>query len=285
MSLADVGVSELLEPVPSKPRSPPRPDSFFKYTANGEGETLLKEEALSNSKLNYRKSREIPELSQGSVLNVRYVKPTDSAVPVTESESGTLPPSSSVLSPQSPSTNSDIPVAASKLNQRYLQGNKDPNTRPTSIGVYDDIGAPTANGKVTNGAVPNGNIARHGLYEKHDPSQSSGAKNVGHSAKNEILRQKRPSRSPRHSATTPDISDGSGLMSDVDNWIDNIFDMNINSPGDVMSEPQSLEHRLKGGGEQAAQVGTIGKNTVELWNYGKISPMVKAPIVLILRWS
>lgn len=76
--LVELNVPELKEPVPTTPRPPPHPTSYFKYTSHMQSNESLyssQQDVISKkSLLNSYHDKSNPFLSKNSALNIRYVQ-------------------------------------------------------------------------------------------------------------------------------------------------------------------------------------------------------------------
>jgi hypothetical protein len=174
---------ELSEPVPVSPRPPPPAESFFN-AFNGERTYAARDEAMSKtSTLNKRRDdHRFPELSQSSMLNVRYV--------------GRRPPASSPAT--SPAAAAPPLSTNSRMNKRYTNGDRASPQHPAEQNARNE----------------------RRQHRSHDEVQSQG--------------------------------------SDMDNWLDSVFDSALDHDMADLHDGRALQNRLRGGGEQGqAQVGRI----------------------------
>ncbi len=246
--------------MPVSPRPAPRPEQFFQYgsigSLDGRSDDLMSEQ-----------SAEQPLLSRKSILNVRYVNGQGSQIPRAHSPPPHQPPTPPPPPPMPPGDRlkslhppegmsesrpfygeqPHIRLAGSKMNQRY------DSPSPKHSDTY------LPNGNLPNGNLPNGdslelsqNSGLNRRYSKKVPM--AGAPNaIDHSAKQEIMRRHRSTEvGPRtdRAVSVASYKSGGGGWSDMDRWVDNVFDPILTNDVDGLSDARALENRMKGGGDR-----------------------------------
>ena len=170
------------------------------------------------------------------------------------------------MSPQIPRAVSPTPqtldLSPSKLNDRYGETaspeppkSAEPQLGPSKLNERYNR-SPVANGHIPNGGIPNGNTSPLELsankinqrYMRNQPtSPPLYASRIA--AKDQIIRRQR-SESGRFAGDRSDrMSNKSSNPTDMDQWLDRVFDPILHTNIDEISDARTLESRLKGGGK------------------------------------
>ena len=286
-------MDELNEAIPVSPPTAPRPENFFSVYSppqeNGTDSVYgdIYDTTLSPSNLNRRQVMG-SELAAGSALNRRYMKNAAPSVP-THQQNGALPRpqggavenghrlvphdvpihvdiphSPPMTSPPTSSPHQQPPhpalLAESRMNQRYQNPSQitggEQNLAQSKLNSRYTSKAPVkANGHVANGNIPNGQASpsnRQGLSDNRLNKRYNRPAVTGHSSKDQILRKQ------RQSEFGDGISHHSGQTgpSDMDRWLDNVFDPVLVENLDDLSDTRSLHKHIKGGGQTVSGIQT-----------------------------
>ncbi|OWF46490.1 unconventional myosin-XV-like isoform X2 [Mizuhopecten yessoensis] len=167
-------------------------------------------------------------LSANSVLNLRYTKRKAPGPPPSVTSNGhnghhvTNGLSNGHITPILEDEGADFGLAGSKLNQRYNNGL--PNGTPR---IQDLSSTSKLNARYT--------------------KSSAVAKRMKNGAADRISR--RDHGLEKMSASSDNMSVGTGQESDWSHWVENVFNSALNEHVDTLSDARSMENRLKGGGK------------------------------------
>ena len=276
-------VQELYEPVPVCPRPAPQPENFFHYGSRpeslNENDYATRDEVFGADQ----------GLSRNSIMNVRYVKrqapPPPSSPPRVASppprraappRPAPIPHRRATTPPRNLSPIPSISAAGGFLNFAETEASSIAPTEVESALAPSRLNQRYA---ASQGSMPNGSVAHHGSLPNGSLANGHPQGNHTEATEEETYRHYShyatsiPSEHPpltqedmrwkqRISAasgrsmvgTRSDITMAHSTRSgpsDMDQWLDQVFDPVLDGNLDDLSDVRSLENRLRGGGDTA----------------------------------
>ena len=200
---------------------------------------------LSQSRLNQRDAT-AADISRGSILNIRYIQRAKSPTPGGIPEEGFSPTlTNGDPQPRLAGTrlndrynNEEVRLSHTKLNDRYSQSN----------------GHPPGGSRLSNGDTNESTVLsdshmnqRYSKTGKGPAAAGVHQRAGGRAARDQILRQQSSvDEFDRHSMGSANTG---ANISDMDRWLDGVFDPILDQNVNALSNSHSVERVLKGGGK------------------------------------
>ena len=237
-----IDIKELREPIPMTPPPTPQLPGYVSGMRTPDYDYLPN---LSQSRLNQRDAT-AADISRGSILNIRYIQRAKSPNPGGIPEEG--------FSPTLTNGDPQPRLAGSRLNDRY--NNEEVKLSHTKLNdrYSQSNGHPPGGSRFSNGDTNESTVLsdshmnqRYSKTGKGPAAAGVHQRAGGRAARDQILRQQSSvDEFDRHSMGSANTG---ANISDMDRWLDGVFDPILDQNVNALSNSHSVERVLKGGGK------------------------------------